>query len=199
MLGQAAGVAGAPLFIPADRMCGWGWLPFRTATPEAIEEVRRFASARAHAPNVGLGSMAAGVDGFRRSHRQALAAVAVTTARNQHERTVLAATDPGLSAAALLAGDIGSARDGVAEVLGDPAVDTDNDARLGETLQVFLGASGSYKEAAEHLRVQYNTVKYRVGRALARRGRPIDGERLDVELALLVCHWYGSAVLAPAT
>ena len=40
-------------------------------------------------------------------------------------------------------------------------------------------------------------MKYRVGRAIARRGRGIGSDRLDVELALLACHWYGAAVLQP--
>jgi len=39
-------------------------------------------------------------------------------------------------------------------------------------------------------------VKYRVQRAVERRGRPID-DRLDVELALLVCRWFGAVVLRP--
>ena len=197
-LGQVAGAAAAPLFIPADRTCGWGWLPFRTTSPQAIAHVRRFATACPHAPSLGIGSLAAGVDGFRRSHRQALAALSVATARNQREQTVLAVTDPGLSVAALLAGDLGEAREWVAEVLGDLAVDTDSDARLRETLRVFLASGGSYKEAAERLTVHANTVKYRVGRALARRGRPIDHDRLDVEVALLMCHWYRTAVLRAA-
>jgi hypothetical protein len=29
-------------------------------------------------------------------------------------------------------------------------------------------------------------------------GRPISDDRLDVELALLACHWFGQSVLAPA-
>jgi hypothetical protein len=41
-------------------------------------------------------------------------------------------------------------------------------------------------------------VKYRVGRAVARRGREVAADRLDVEVALLVCHWYGAAVLPPS-
>jgi hypothetical protein len=37
-------------------------------------------------------------------------------------------------------------------------------------------------------------VKYRVQRAVDRRGRPIDDDRLDVEVALLLCYWFDSAV-----
>ena len=47
------------------------------------------------------------------------------------------------------------------------------------------------------LNLHFNSVKYRVGRAVARRGREIGSDRLDVELALLACHWYGAAVLQP--
>jgi hypothetical protein len=37
--------------------------------------------------------------------------------------------------------------------------------------------------------------KYRIRRAVERRGRPITDDRLDVEVALLLCHWFGGAVL----
>ena len=83
----------------------------------------------------------------------------------------------------------------MASVLGDLAADNDNDARLRRTLRVFLGCGSSYKLAAEELGSHFNTVKYRVGRAVARRGREIGADRLDVELALLVCHWSGRPVL----
>jgi DNA-binding PucR family transcriptional regulator len=83
----------------------------------------------------------------------------------------------------------------VTSVLGDLAADNDNDARLRRTMRVFLGCGSGYKLAAEELGSHFNTVKYRVGRAVARRGREIGADRLDFELALLVCHWYGRPVL----
>ncbi len=97
--------------------------------------------------------------------------------------------------AALLAGDVAKAREWVTDTLGDLAGDNENDARLRETLRVFLRSGCSYKLAAEELILHFNTVRYRVGRAVARRGRPIDDDRLDVEAALLLCQWYGTAVL----
>jgi len=110
---------------------------------------------------------------------------------------VITAADPGLSVVARLGGDVAATRDWVATVLGDLATDNDNDARLRETLRVYLACGCSYKLAAEELNLHFNSVKYRVGRAVARRGREIGTDRLDVELALLACHWYGSAVLQP--
>jgi hypothetical protein len=38
-------------------------------------------------------------------------------------------------------------------------------------------------------------VKYRVHRAVERRGRPIIDDRLDVEVALTLCEWFGATVL----
>ncbi|MGY1948939.1 helix-turn-helix domain-containing protein [Nocardia asiatica] len=98
--------------------------------------------------------------------------------------------------AALLGSSIPEVREWVGD---DLASDNDNDARLRETLQVFLRTGSSYKAAAAQLDLHSNSVEYRAGRAVARRGRPITEDRLEIELALLVCHWYGAPVLRPAT
>ena len=63
-------------------------------------------------------------------------------------------------------------------------------------MYAYLTAGGSRKLAGEKLNLHPNTVKYRIDRAVAHRGREIGADRLDVELALL-CHWYGEAVLGP--
>jgi DNA-binding PucR family transcriptional regulator len=194
-LGQATDVGSNPLFAAADQTTGWGWLPYRSAPPNAVEAVRQFAGKRADCPCVAIGTVASGVDGFRRSHREAQAARGVAVAGCANGPTVVAASDPGLAAAALLGGDIGAARVWVTDVLGELSTDTENDARLRETLRVFLRCGSSYKQAAEELDLHFNTVKYRIGRAVDRRGNPIEQDRLDVELALLACQWYGTTVL----
>ena len=194
-LGQATGAAATPLFVAADRTCAWGWLPYRTATPAAEAEVRRFTAGKRDAPDIAIGTMRSGVAGFRQSHREAERARRVALIAQGAEPTLICASDPGFSVAALLGADVTDTRAWVAGTLGALAADTDNDARLRETLRVFLGFGSSYKQAAEELNLHFNTVKYRVGRAIARRGRSIGSDRLDVELALLTCHWYGAAVL----
>jgi GGDEF-like domain/PucR C-terminal helix-turn-helix domain len=196
-LGESTAVAASPLFVAADRSCGWGWLPYRAAVTDAPAKVREFTLARADSPSVAIGTMANGVEGFRQSHREADTARSVAVIAKRPEPTVISATDPGLSVVARLGGDVVGTRDWVATVLGDLATDNENDERLRETLRVFLGSGSSYKAAAEELNLHFNSVKYRVGRAVARRGRDIGGDRLDVELALLACHWYGAAVLQP--
>lgn len=194
-LGQATGAAATPLLVAADRTCAWGWLPYRTVTPAAEAEVRRFTAAKRDAPDIAIGTMRSGVAGFRQSHREAERARRVALIAEGAEPTLICASDPGFSVAALLGADVTDTRAWVAGTLGALAADTDNDARLRETLRVFLGFGSSYKQAAEELNLHFNTVKYRVGRAIARRGRGIGSDRLDVELALLTCHWYGAAVL----
>jgi hypothetical protein len=196
-LGEAAGPGAGPLFVAADQSCGWGWLPYRAAAPDAVEKVRTFALTRPDSPSVAIGTMAGGVEGFRRSHREAEEARGVALVREPRGPTVIAATDPGLSVVARLGRDVVGTREWVAAVLGDLAADSENDARLRETLRMYLACGCSYKLAAERLNMHFNSVKYRVARAVARRGREIGSDRLEVELALLACHWYGPAVLQP--
>ena len=196
-LGEAAGADASPLFVAADQSCGWGWLAYRAAATDAGEKVRRFALSRPDSASVAIGMMAGGLEGFRRSHREAVEARAVAIISDRGGTTVITAADPGLSVVARIGGDVAATRDWVATVLGDLATDNDNDARLRETLRVYLACGCSYKLAAEEFNLHFNSVKYRVGRAVARRGREIGTDRLDVELALLACHWYGSAVLQP--
>lgn len=194
----AAATSAHPLFVPDDQLSGWAWLPYRSARPDAVAAVRGFAAERPDAPSMTIGTMEPGLSGFRRSHRLARHARSVAIAGAGAEHRVIAADDPGLSVAALLDGSTAEVREWVVDVLGDLASDTDNDARLRDTLQVFLRTGSSYKAASAELDLHSNSVKYRVRRAVSRRGRPIGDDRLDVELALLICHWYGPAILRPA-
>src|SRR4051812_18756406 len=195
-LAESAGAQDSSLFISVDRLTGWAWIPLSAeAAPNAVARIRAFAEARAEAPRIAVGNPLPGVEGFRRSHQQAQDARMVAIASGSDAHRATAFDDPGLSTAALLGGSVGAARVWVAEVLGPLACRTDNDARLRETLRVFLRGGSSFKAAAEELHLHFNSVKYRVQRAIDRRGRPIGDDRVDIEVALLLCHWYGDAVL----
>jgi DNA-binding PucR family transcriptional regulator len=200
-LSAAVQTAASPLFVATDRASGWAWLPFHGMPVGGVEAIKRFVLQRSDSPRVTIGSPAAGVEGFRRSHDQAEAARPIALACPDPDAAAVAGGDPGLAVAAMLGGDgnIEKARIWVGEVLGGLATPTVNDALLRETLRTFLGCGGSYKLAAEQLVVHTNTVKYRVRRALIRRGRPITSDRLDVEVALLLCRWYANAVLSQDT
>src|SRR6476646_8409236 len=190
-LAESVDARESPLYISVDRVTGWAWIPIAAdAAPGAIARMRTCAAARADFPRIAVGNPLPGVKGFRRSHEQAQEAHAVAIASSACPRRVTAACDPGLAAAALMGNDLGAARVWVAEVLGPLASHTESDERLRETLEVFLRTGSSFKAAAEELHLHANSVKYRVHRAIERRGRPMTDGRLDVEIALLLCHWY---------
>lgn len=194
-LAEAMKLRDGPLFVAADRVSAWGWLPLATASEaEGAGQIREFACASDDVPFIAAGTAQAGIDGFRRSHHQAQNARRVAVAGSLHDRITLAG-DPGVGTAALLSQDLPQTCRWVGEILGPLAGATDSDARLRETLRVFLRKGGSYKAAAEHLNLHHNSVRYRVQRALERRGRPLDDDRIDVELALLACHHFGTTVL----
>ena len=194
-LATSLGARERPLFIAADRVTGWAWIPLsEDAAPDAVTRLREFADGRADAPWIAAGDPLPGVDGFRRSHAQALAARAVVVASGSQPPAVTTANDPGLVVAAQFCADLQQARAWVGDVLGPLASATDSDERMRETLREFLHTGSSFKATADALHLHVNSVKYRVQRALERRGKPITGDRLDVEVALLLCHWFDTAV-----
>jgi DNA-binding PucR family transcriptional regulator len=85
----------------------------------------------------------------------------------------------------------------VLSTLAGLAADDEHHARLRDTLLVFLESGGSYKTAAERLMLHKNTVHYRIRKAQESLGRPVGGNRHDVELALRASHWLGAFVLQP--
>jgi DNA-binding PucR family transcriptional regulator len=195
-LAKALGSDERPLFVAADRVTGWAWVSLTTdAASEAVRRIREFADARADAPWIAAGDPLPGVDGFRRSHRQALAARAVVIASGSRPPAVTAVGDPGLVVAAQFCADLEQARAWVGDVLGPLASATDSDERMRETLREFLRTGSSFKATADELHLHVNSVKYRVQRALERRGKPITDDRIDLEVALLLCRWFDTAVL----
>ena len=92
---------------------------------------------------------------------------------------------------ALMSGSTELLQAWVAETLGALADDDEHNARLRDTLRIFLQENGSYKTTAERLTLHKNTVQYRVRKAEESLRRPIGPDRLQIELALLASHWLG--------
>lgn len=195
-LGEAVDGVGSPLLIADDRLTGWGWIALSCNDSDLLmTRARAFIASHDSPPLVAFGDPLTGVEGFRRSHRQALGARSVCLAGGSRQQ-VIASSDPGVAVAALHAGDLLAAREWVGGVLGPLASATEADERLRDTLRVFLLAGSSYKAAASELTMHFNTVRYRVQRAEERLGRPLSGsDRLDVEVALLLCHWLRGGVV----
>lgn len=195
-LAQVLGPKGNPLFMPQDRLLAWGWIPVaRSATQldlAAVEELVKRAGPGFH---VAVGRPGGAIKGFRSTHQDAQRAHRVALLAGDDARPVTSFTDPDVRTAALLSLDIESARHLVETALGGLAEDTQTAARLRETLRVFLSEKASFNATAERVHVHRNTVKYRVDRAIELRGRPLDDERLDLELALIAAHWLKSEVM----
>ena len=183
-----------PLFIAADRATAWAWLPLQYATADPIAEIRRLADSDSNAIRVAVGTIESGVAGFRGSHRRAQDAHKVAVADRAHRR-IVAATEPEVRVAALMVDDLARTRQWVHDTLGPLANNSTGDAKLRETLRIFLREGSSHTAAAEHLGLHRNTVGYRVNKAVQRRGRPITDDQIEVELALLACDQFHEAVL----
>lgn len=195
-LARSLGTHEPPLFLSVDHLTAWVWLPLSThGAANVTERIREFAAVQQDSPWIAMGNALPGIDGFRRSHEQAVDVRAVAVVSGSVDRRIMAASDPGLPVATLLGDDVGSVGSWVAEILGPLASDTENDERLRETLRVFLRTGSSFKAAADEMHLHSNSIKYRVNRAISRRGAPIADDRIEVEVALLLCHWFGQAVL----
>ena len=128
-----------------------------------------------------FGSVQAGLEGFRRSHEEALETRRVTELTPRpgpvHEYHSLALT-------ALATSDLTQARRFVAEELGALGARDDATVRIAATLKVWFEELGNAAQAARRLGIHKNTVLYRVQRAEQLLGRPIGERALELQLAL---------------
>lgn len=198
-LASACGCSGAPLVTAVDRSTAWAWLPLgrrvRTLDLDAVRAVAHRGSWR----RVALGLPATDVAGFRRSHEQAQAAKGVALASVGRTPAAVSFGDPGVAIVSLLAKDIESTRRWVREVLGELAQDDPGSELLRETLRTFFTTGESYGRTAELMTLHRNTVKYRVSKVLQHGPVLASCDRLDLALALQVCHFLGPAVLTSPT
>ncbi|UDY23324.1 PucR family transcriptional regulator [Nocardioides sp. Kera G14] len=192
-LARAVGSRGRPLFWPADLTTGWVWFGLGTRTDRPDVDWSALESAVADAPapvQVALGSPGRGIEGFRSSHLEALRVQGVARLGGGAAR-VTSFGESDVRAAALLAVDPEETRRLVARTLGPLGADTPALEALRQTLLLFVQTQGSYVATGERLHLHKNTVKYRVDKALALRGRPLEDDRLDLELALIACQRLG--------
>jgi DNA-binding PucR family transcriptional regulator len=182
------------LFIPFDESTAWVWFPFggrAEIVRSTIENVVADAEADVF---VALGEPLASLVGFRRTYQQAELARAVALASEPASKLTLFSDVAPIST---MPSDLDTTRAWIAETLGALAVDDERAEVLRETARVFLAAGGSFTAAAQEMILHRNTAQYRIRKAEELRGRPLREGRLDVELALLACHYFGKSVLQP--
>jgi hypothetical protein len=182
------GCAGRPLFVPQDETLAWIWLPLGTrVSPDQMAEAFDDGDIR-----VTVGEPAHGLEGFRGTLRQAL-----------RTRDVALAADPGsrvttfaeVGSLALMCADIPATREWVRDTLGELAVDDEPQARLRDTLRIFLATGASYTATAERMTLHKNSVQYRIRKAEEALRTPIQDRRAELELALRACQHLGRTVL----
>ncbi|MEI4271174.1 helix-turn-helix domain-containing protein [Klenkia sp. LSe6-5] len=138
---------------------------------------------------VGTGRPGTGVEGFRRSHREALAASRVAEQVRGARPLVVAYADVRL--AAMCVAEPLELEAFVRDTLGYLAGAQADTRRQRETLAAFLSAHCNYRAAAAVLGIHHNTVRYRVEQVERRLGRDVTSHRRDLEVALHLSHVLG--------
>ena len=192
-IAEQAACSSDPVFLARDESSAWAWLPL------GIRDTFTCPAAGAAGVDsdihLAFGDAAKGTAGFRLTHEQAVAAQAVAMATGS--AAPRAVTFGEVAPVAMMLGSAELLRAWVLSTLAGLAADDEHHARLRDTLRVFLESGGSYKTAAERLMLHKNTVQYRIRKAQESLGRPVGGNRHDVELALQASQWLGAAVLQP--
>ncbi|WP_431958410.1 PucR family transcriptional regulator [Nocardia lijiangensis] len=191
MLATATGKE--PLTILVDEHNCWAWISSagRPALDAAALEAEL---CKQPSLRMAVGDCASGLPGFRQTFRDAQGARAVAIAAAKVRQLTQYSR---VAVAGLLMDRLPDVRAWAHRVLGDLMRDDESTARLRETAQVYLDARGSLTDAATRMHVHKNTVHYRVRKAEELLGHSLGTNRLDIELALMVCAQFG--VTAPAS
>ena len=177
----AADAEQRPLTVLAGATTRWIWMHGR---PDP---------ARLHADTVGpdvrvaLGSTAVGVDGFRRSHLDALTVQRMLARLSSPQRL---ATHEEVELVALLTADPERAEHFVKRTLGE--LETAG-PEVVEAVRVFIAAECNASHAAARLPAHRNTLLRRLARADQLLPRPLAENIVNVGAALEVLRWRGSA------
>jgi len=164
-----------------------GWVALSgdaDADPEAL------ASLLPPGLRIALGRPAAGIDGFRRSHHEALMARRIAELSDRAPTTIGFGS---VSLDALLTHDIDEARRFVADELGPLLDESEASNRLLITLEVYLEEESSFVRTGRRLGIHENTAAYRVHRAERALQRRVSERQLELRTALRLVHLLGGA------
>lgn len=157
------------------------WAGFRR--PPSLDVLpRQIATAAASGLNVAIGHPGQGLEGFRRSHEEAVRSRSVV--QIVRAPAGYCATYSEVALDALMTRDRDEAERFVRAELGPLAAADARSARLRETLEAFLEANCSFRHAAQQLNVHENTVGYRVRRCEELLGHRVRQRQLELRAAL---------------
>jgi hypothetical protein len=191
-IGRELDCPATPLFVPRDAVLSWAWLPFGSRNDVSWEQLSKVVERIDPPVQVCAGSLEYGIEGFRATHRQALRTQELAAAASPAPRFTDFST---VAPIALMATNVDDMRAWVWRVLGPLAVDDENTARLRKTAQIFLDTGCSYTATASAQILHKNTVKYRIRKAEAIMGHPIQQGHANLEVALRAVQCLGSTLL----
>jgi DNA-binding PucR family transcriptional regulator len=179
-IGHAAGGA-RPLIVLASTATRWVWVPGTVSTDALLPSISGTPDVR-----IAIGPTASGVDGFRRSHFDAITTQQLM-ARLRSQQQIALFTDVQL--VALITTDADRAAEFVKHTLGDlESAGTE----LHETVRTFVDEQCNASRAAARLYTHRNTLLRRLARADELLPRPLAESSVSVAVALDVLRWRGS-------
>lgn len=170
------------LSVLASAATRWVWIPGAAGL-----DLTAVAAAAVSLPGVqvAVGTTAEGVDGFRRSHLEAVMTQRMMVRLASTQR-VARFTD--IELVALISADPERADQFIKHTLGDFEF---ADAELHRTVLTFIRLQGNALQTAKHLFTHRNTLLRRLARANELLPRPLEDNSVHVAVALEALHWRG--------
>ncbi|MGM7648439.1 PucR family transcriptional regulator [Nocardia sp. JW2] len=166
---------GTCLTVRVDMRTVWVWLAAPACSRTPIATLTSSVSAA-------VGRPAFGLEGFRRSHREAIDAMRVAELADPVSATVTYFGD--VDIAALCSMDTARCREFIHSELGALAATGKAAALQRATLAAFFAANSNYRATGVDLGIHHNTVRYRLEQVERLLGRDLGERRLALELAL---------------
>lgn len=173
-----------PLSIIASAATRWVWIP-----GEVAPELRRLEEAMNQLPGVrvAVGSTARGIEGFRRSHLDAITTQRMLARLNSTQRI---AGFEAVELVSLVTQDSDRADQFVKRTLGKLAAAS---PELRTAVLTFVNEECNVSRAASQLYTHRNTLLRRLSRAEELLPRPLDTNSVHVAVALDMVRWSGSS------
>jgi DNA-binding PucR family transcriptional regulator len=178
-LGHAAGVR--PLTIFASTATRWVWIPSGSISIAALgDSIKSMPDIR-----VAIGPAATNIDGFRRSHFDAITTQQMMARLHSPQRVAQFAD---VELVALITADTDRTTEFVHNTLGDFEA---SENELQENVRVFVEEQCNASRAATRLYTHRNTLLRRLARADELLPRPLAECSVNVAVALNVLRWRG--------
>lgn len=161
----------------------WAWIAADDWAQRTLDTAHPGAGVR-----IAVGEPAKGIEGFRQSHREAIAAQRIAES-GQGSQVFTRYRDVEL--VSMLATNPGALRAFVTRQLGPLLTVGSPHEQMRTTLQAFLACQGNQEATARRLKVHKNTVRYRLQRLQDLLDRDLYADRVTLDLAMQCVDTFG--------